>query len=357
MNCRSNDYFHHAQSLDNCLIADTLTQKYDLNSDNSVISSFDYRYDNTDHKTSVVEANGDRVTWTCDANSRLTQEQRSGADAYNQHSTFDALGNRLVLNIDGALTTSTFNSANQLLTSEDAGGVTTYTYDAVGNQRVVETPAGARTTSVWDDESRRIQVLLPSTQIITSTYRGDGLRYSKQNSQGTTKFVWDERRYLLETNASDDTQVVYTSPPVPFGRLLSQHRKSGAMWVPSYYHTDALGSSRALTDETQAITDTYTYDAWGEEVARTGTTDNPFQWVGAVGYYRDPETGAYYVRARIYSAEIARWISRDPIGFRGNKWNQFEYCSSRVLVRRDPTGLFDFAPIPDPLPPLPDPCQ
>jgi hypothetical protein len=46
-----------------------------------------------------------------------------------------------------------------------------------------------------------------------------------------------------------------------------------------------------LTDGTEAITDTYTFDAWGNEVASTGTTGNPFKYVGQHGYYEDEQSG------------------------------------------------------------------
>jgi hypothetical protein len=46
-------------------------------------------------------------------------------------------------------------------------------------------------------------------------------------------------------------------------------------WTTSYYHYDGLGSTRQLTDSQENVTDTYTYDAWGESVAQEGTTPNP----------------------------------------------------------------------------------
>ena len=46
------------------------------------------------NRTSVVETNGDRVTWTYDDTYQLTREQRSGANAYDTKFTYDALGTR-----------------------------------------------------------------------------------------------------------------------------------------------------------------------------------------------------------------------------------------------------------------------
>lgn len=48
------------------------------------------------------------------------------------------------------LTTYTYDAANELRTSVDASGTTTFTDDASGNQRTIETPAGDLTTHTWD---------------------------------------------------------------------------------------------------------------------------------------------------------------------------------------------------------------
>jgi len=99
--------------------------------------------------------------------------------------------------------------------------------------------------------------------------------------------------------------------PEEYGELISQHRGGKT----SYYHYDALGSTRQLTDETETVTDSYTYNAWGEIIEQTGTTTNPFRWIGNVGYYWDEETQDYYVRARYYQPQSGRWMTQDPLMF------------------------------------------
>jgi len=63
-----------------------------------------------------------------------------------------------VKEVDGALTTSTFDAANQTMISHDASGVTTFTFDADGNQQIVQKPTGSLTTNVWDYENQRTRV-------------------------------------------------------------------------------------------------------------------------------------------------------------------------------------------------------
>jgi YD repeat-containing protein len=193
--------------------ASRVQQLYNLKADGSVILGLTYEHDPVGNPTSMLESSGDRVTWTYDAADRLTREQRSGPSAYDTTCTYDPLGNRLVKDASGALTTSTYDLANQLVTSQDAAGTTTYTYDMAGQPAIVEQPTGQRTTTTWDDQNRQTGVLLPDGSA-TNTYRFDGLRYSKQEPQATTKFLWDFNNYLAETDDQDDVQ----GPSTPTSR-------------------------------------------------------------------------------------------------------------------------------------------
>jgi|GEM_PF-2171931 len=126
-------------------------------------------------------------------------------------------------------------------------------------------------------------------------------------------YIWDELsdNVQMETDENDVPTVVYTHRPERFGELISQERSG----VTSYYSYDGQHSTRLLTDDNENITDTYIFSAFGELVARTGTTINPFGYKGAVGYYSNSATGDIYVRARTYEPVIGRWLSMDPLGF------------------------------------------
>jgi YD repeat-containing protein len=117
-----------------------------------------------------------------------------------------------------------FDAANQLKTSQDSTGTTTYQYDPAGNLQVTAAPPNQRTTNTWDGENRRLRVQLPSARVDTSVYNGDGLRVQVQDSTGTRNIVWDGQAYLLETGANGVTTVVYTQKPTPFGSLISKWR-------------------------------------------------------------------------------------------------------------------------------------
>ncbi len=83
-------------------------------------------------------------------------------------------------NEDGALTTTSYDSANQIENVKDSSGTSTYTFDADGNQQIVKHPGGTITTNTWDYENRLTRVQLPSGTRVTAAYDADGKRVSKK---------------------------------------------------------------------------------------------------------------------------------------------------------------------------------
>ena len=224
-------------------------------------------------------------------------------------------GNRILTIKDGTRTTSTFDAANQLQVELTGADRTTYTFDNNGNEILVLQPDGSRITTLWDYENNSVVIATPANGLQTSVYDPDNLRVKKEDVDGTKHFVYDGQAYLLETDASNITVAVYTQEPTTYGYLASQYRFDGSLWKPSYFHQDALGSTMQLTHDNEDVTDTFLYDAWGEVLNRTGTTENPFQWIGAWGYYKDETTGLYYVRRRNLRPSTGRWTSPDPLLF------------------------------------------
>jgi RHS repeat-associated protein len=152
-----------------------------------------------------------------------------------------------------------------------------------------------------------------------------------------TKYVWDPvfdcvSHELDENNA---VKAVYHNEPQQYGGVISQRRGT----TSHYHHHDALGSTRFLTDSSGNVTDTYLHDAWGYLVESTGTTVNPFKWVGKYGYYTENSTGQVYVRARMYQPTVARWCSVDPLIAIGHFDSIFRYVLNGPLSHIDVTGL------------------
>jgi RHS repeat-associated protein len=190
---------------------------------------------------------------------------------------------------------------------------------------------------------------LPGGAVTTFTYAATGLRRKSQTPATTTNFVWDGQDVLLETDANGATQAAYTQTPDQYGALVAQ-RRSGAS---SFYHFDALGSTTELSNSGQTVTDTYRYYAFGETKASTGSTANPFGFVGRLGYYNEATLGLQYLRARWYKPAAGRFLSTDPIG----PASRYEYAGNGPTAAVDPSGLQPEQGGKQPWPELPlDPC-
>ena len=106
--------------------------------------------------------------------------------------------------------------------------------------------------------------------------------------------------------------------------------------MSKFYHGDALGSTRGITNGSQTVTDTVLYDGFGMTVSRTGTTPTPFGFVGKGQYQTDNDSGLQLLGHRYYDASVGRFISSDPAKA-GDNW--YAYCGNRPLSGIDPNGL------------------
>ena len=112
---------------------------------------------------------------------------------------------------------------------------------------------------------------------------------------------------MLETNGSGSTLASY----VLGGTGLLSQTRSG---TTSYFLQDGQGSTRALTNSSGTITDTYSYTAFGELFNQTGSTTNSYLYTGQ---QYDSLTSLYSLRARYYNPALGRFLSQDtyPINF------------------------------------------
>ena len=106
-----------------------------------------------------------------------------------------------------------------------------------------------------------------------------------------------------------------------------------------FYHGDALGSTRGITDGSQTVTDAVLYDAFGMTVGRTGSTAIPFGFVGAQQYQTDADSGLQLLGHRYYDPSVGRFISSDPAKA-GTNW--YAYTENDPLAEVDPTPLCQY---------------
>ena len=124
------------------------------------------------------------------------------------------------------------------------------------------------------------------------------------------------------------------------GEIVSENRGG----VKRDYIPDSQGSTRALIDDTQTITDTWNYWPYGDVASKSGSSTTPFTWVGTLGYFTST-LNLIYIRQRFVSPTICAWLTADLI------WPDtapYTYADGSPCTKTDPTGLlsssiiFDF---------------
>jgi RHS repeat-associated protein len=104
------------------------------------------------------------------------------------------------------------------------------------------------------------------------------------------------------------------------------------------YHYNAVGSTIALTDQSQTMVNKYAYDPFGNVGNQVESVPQPFKFVGQYGVMTGPN-GFYYMKARYYDPQVGRFVSEDPTGFDGGDVNLSAYVANNPVNRIDPYGL------------------
>ena len=111
-----------------------------------------------------------------------------------------------------------------------------------------------------------------------------------------------------------------------------------------YYHTDALGSVRAVTKQvngTWQVVARHDYMPFGEEVAPPSPPPDKRLFTGKE---RDNETGLDYFGARYLRADLGRFTTIDPVYtwtenlVDPQRWNRYSYVRNNPLKYTDPDG-------------------
>jgi RHS repeat-associated protein len=240
--------------------------------------------------------------------------------------TYDSVGNRLS---SLTATASSYNGSNQLTSNSNA----TYTYDNNGNT-IGKTDSTGTTTYAWDFEDRLTIITLPgSGGAVTFKYDPFGRRIQKgftyTTSTTITNYAYDGEDI---TDTTDGLGSVITR--YALGQDIDEGLALQQGGVSNYYQADGLGSVTSLSNTSGAITQTYTFDSFGRQIASSGSLMNPIQYTGRES---DFETGLDYYRARYYDPITGRFLNEDLAGFDGGT-NLYEYVDNGPLGLSDPLG-------------------
>jgi RHS repeat-associated protein len=162
------------------------------------------------------------------------------------------------------------------------------------------------------------------------SYDALGRRTSKILQGTATQFLYDGANAMQEMQGS-------TINPILVGLGIDERFARNDVTGRTYFLTDQLNSTIALTDPTGAIREQYSYDPYGNVTPSDTTTGftNPYQYTG-----READTaGVYYYRARYYSPMMGGFISEDPIGSAGGQPSFYAYVGGDPVSFWDSTGL------------------
>lgn len=238
--------------------------------------------------------------------------------------TYDFIGNRQTNTVNSSTQNYTYFTSGTKVNRLQSDSVHTFDYDNNGNA----TSDGTYSFS-WD-AANRMRVLSGGTPTYTYVYDAHGLRTTKSVGGTATYYLYDGQNLVAEKTSGVNTYYLF-GPGID--EPLAQSQNSNI----TFYNVDGLGSVTSLNDSTGAIQQTYTYDAWGNVRATTGTLANPFTYTARESG-QSAEAGLMFYRARYLQPSIGRFISEDPMGFKAGP-NFYRYVFNTPIKLNDPLGL------------------
>jgi RHS repeat-associated protein len=310
----------------------------------AVVQSYVYTLSAAGNRTKIEEGDGTTRSYGYDALYRLTNETvtHNGATVYTKAFGYDPVGNRLQeVHTDAAGTIATTNATYDTRDRQLARGGQIWTWDTNGNLSAKTGEA----TYVWGVDDRLQRVTRHDGTVVTHTYDADGVRVKTETRKpdGTTTAV----DYMVDTSGllgqvvAETTGGTLVAYYVRGDDLLAVIRPGATAetWASHFYHADGLGSIRALTGESGAVTDRYTFTAFGELLSHEGEDSNAYLFAGEM---LDPNSGFYYNRARWMDPSVGRFASMDTfegLEFEPGTLHKYLYATADPVNSIDPTGL------------------
>ncbi len=309
----------------------------------AVVQSYVYTLGPIGNRTRIEEQDGTVRSYGYDVLDRLTSETvtHGSATVYSKAFAYDPVGNRLQqAHTDTAGTVTTTNGTYDSRDRQLTRGAQAWAWDVNGNLTAKMDEA----TYSWDFDNRLQSVTLSDGTVVTHTYDADGVRVRTETQKpgGVTTTV----DYLVDTSETLSQVIAETSSNVlkayyvRGNDLLAVMRPGTApdSWEARYYHADGLGSTRTLTDDGGAVTDRYSFTAFGELLAHEGEDANLYLFAGEA---LDPNASFYYNRARWMDPGVGRFASMDP--FMGSadeppSLHRYLYAKINPQTYVDPSG-------------------
>jgi len=283
-------------------------------------------YDDANRRASLTLPNGVKGLYTYDTSNALlgiAYSSKTGTAMGSVNYTYDAAGGvasrtgTFAPGVPAVASSASYDVNNRATVFNGAA----LSYDADGNLTFDGT-----NTYVWDARNQLTQIKQGGTAVATYTYDALGRRTSRQVSTSTsTAYLYDGEEVAQEKQGS-------AVNPILGGPGADERFARNESTGRTYFLTDGLASTVALTDATGAAVQQYSYDAYGNS-SSVPAASNPYQFTGR----ENDDNGLYYMRARYYSPAMGRFISEDPTGLTGGI-NSYAYVGSSPTLGRDPSG-------------------
>jgi RHS repeat-associated protein len=249
---------------------------------------------------------------------RLTSAK--GPGGFEESSTYDAAGNRISHQVEEKKKSLRYGDLNELLAdgeyeyayNEDGQLITRsdgtiYKYNPLGKLVAIKNARGKAIDYVYD----------PFGRLIGKTVDGKRIEY-----------LYDKEDIIAEYNHGEPSpEVRYVHGP-GIDEPLS-FRINGKL---DTYILGLNNSVERIYDHYGELVQDYALTPFGQFMRGTDSVNNPYifnarRW--------DDEAELYYFRARFFDQRTGRFISPDPIRFRGG-WNLYVYANN------DPVNLIDY---------------
>ena len=330
----------------------------------TVLARSAYTLDVLGRRTAQTREDGITETYGYDTTSQLTSADygtssplaKAAAPVTRETFAYDALGNRTQVGrvVPNAPSTTTAYTANALNQYTQVAGVA-FAYDANGNL----TNDGKQTYR-YDAQNRLLAVepVAPATGAVRAEFAYDARNRAVArtywtlgkagawvlNPDDSRALTYDVAWTLLAERTRNCMQVgEYIHGQQTDEVLRAELKPYNLPFVASYPLPNGLGSIVALANDGGKLTERFRYVAYGQPASLSAA----YQPITASpSGYRLLFTGREWLNAielnehrnRYYSASLGRWLSTDPIGFRGGE-NVFAYVANSPLNATDIMGL------------------
>lgn len=317
---------------------------------------FSYIYDLAGNITEIKLGDKKIYEYAYDVHGRITKEldyvNKTGC-TYGYTSTGNVVAKHIKeINNDGSLT-NVRDIKYSYQNGEWADQLTQYdgqkiTYDGTGNP--IDYIDGK--TFKWTRGRQLEQMTLKDGSSVTYKYNQDGLRTYKDTKESITNYQWDDSKLIRETVAYKgdekkyDIWYFYNNDDEAIGFEYSEVHNSNIVKTPIYFEKNKQGDVIGLLDTKGKEFVKYSYDAWGNivDVSYENETALKLNHITYRGYYKDNESGFYYLQSRYYDSETGRFINADDVKILGikdtsiYKDNLYCYCNNNVVNCTDPNG-------------------